>query len=151
MILSEGRGDGVQRGGRAKKRLFVNSSNRNIKEFYVFRGGRLLNMVLKDMSNKTGSAVVPASQIKNNRRRKRGDANLEAWNLAGGVTFSDQLFKALVKPAHPNSFFIFKTHVFDAFSSQRREAGVEIHAFSVLPCGLTLYDTSGPVSLNQLP
>lgn len=77
MILSEGGGG---QGGRAKKRLFVNSSNRNIKEFYVFGGGRLLNMVLKDMSNKTGCAVAPASRIKNNRRRKRGDAHLEAWN-----------------------------------------------------------------------
>lgn len=62
MILSAGRG---------LKTLFINSSNRNIKEFYVFRGGGMLNMALKDMSNKTGYKVVPASQIKCNRSRKK--------------------------------------------------------------------------------
>lgn len=31
----------------------------------------MLNMVLKDMSNKTGYKVVPASQIKYNRRRRK--------------------------------------------------------------------------------
>lgn len=31
----------------------------------------MLNMVLKDMSNKTGYKVVPARQIKYNRRRRR--------------------------------------------------------------------------------
>lgn len=45
--------------------LSVNSSNRNIKEFYVFRGRRLLNTALKDMYNKTGCTVMLASQIKN--------------------------------------------------------------------------------------
>lgn len=49
MILSE---------GRWSKTLFINPSNRSIKEFYVFSGRRLLNAVLKDMSNKTGCEVV---------------------------------------------------------------------------------------------
>lgn len=31
----------------------------------------MLNMVLKDMSNKTGYKVVPTSQIKYNRRRRK--------------------------------------------------------------------------------
>lgn len=39
----------------------------------------MLNMVLKDMSNKTGYKVVPASQIKyNRRRRKKKKTRLEA-------------------------------------------------------------------------
>lgn len=41
-------------------------------------GRKLLNMVLKDVSNKTGYKVVPARQIKRNNRRRR--------NSPGGVT-----------------------------------------------------------------
>lgn len=89
-----------RRAGRRAKRLFVNSSNRNIKEFYVLEGGRLLNMVLKDMSNKIGCDAVPESQIKNNRRRKRGGAHLEARNrvVASRSSSFQNSFRLRLKP-----------------------------------------------------
>lgn len=56
----------------------------------------MLNMVLKDMSNKTGYKVVPASQIKYNRRRRkklawRRERHVQSHRIVASDPMNDRL------------------------------------------------------------